>query len=224
MGCATWSLAEAATDTLPLVDYWGDAAQICTAVGGAFAGVFTVGVAIYGRKLWQATGQLRDYTKELGERTADLRDETKALSGKTADLADATHQLVDQTAEANNLARRAAVAELHALLKPKLDVRIESGTSDYATLLIRHAVDSESECIDELSVIIATQFDRGEPDENKPIIGPWRFKQGTDGADQYGRNADSRGPLPRGVQTRWALSRQTVLDPRSTRARRPQRP
>lgn len=123
----------------------------------------------------------------------------------------ATDKLTAATETANELVTKAAQADLYAKRRPKLDVRIGAAVGsngDYATLYVRHDTASEPELIDELSVTIASQEDHGVPDEDRPISGPWRFKQGTDDADTYGRNAASRGPLLRGVQTRWALSRQ----------------
>jgi hypothetical protein len=53
------------------IDFWGDAAQVCTAVGGLLAGVATVGVAIYGARLWKATHRLAEQTKAANELSAD---------------------------------------------------------------------------------------------------------------------------------------------------------
>ena len=177
------------------MDYWGDAAQICTAVGGAFAGVFTVGVAIYGRKLWQATSALSAETTKLGAATVKLHEVTQSL--------------VDQAARTNTLAEQAAELDIHARLRPALQVWIDYDSGDLATLFVRHATHSESPYIGMLTPEIGTSFDTGEPDVGMPIKGPWRFKQGTDGADEFGRTARSAAALERGVLTRWLLSRQT---------------
>jgi hypothetical protein len=174
------------------VDVWGDAQQVCAAVGG----LATVGVAAFGLLLWRATDELRDRTKTLGD--------------KTADLATATFRLVEQTAEANRLVMEAARLDTHARLRPKLEVCVNYGTNGlFGALLVRHAPESESEYIDALAVEILSPNDMGEEHAGGPVVGPWRFKQGTDGADEYGRTADPRGPLRRGVTTRWALSFQS---------------
>lgn len=161
------------------MDFWGDAGQICAAVGGAAGGIATVFVAAFGKKLWQATDALTEQTRLLAV----------------------------QTAQANDIEERAGAAVLHDRLRPRLAVRILSPQGGQGSLIIRHTHESESETIDSLRAEIFTDNDTGEPDTG-PIKGPWRFKDDAQGVDEHGRTAAPRGPLPRGVATSWTLTQQ----------------
>ncbi|MBR7837371.1 hypothetical protein KDL01_29095 [Actinospica durhamensis] len=169
------------------MDFWGDAGQVCAAIGGAAGGIATVFVAAFGKKLWKATDALTEQTRLLAV----------------------------QTARANDIEEQAAAAVLHDRRRPKLGVAIfiPVGNFQAGELLIRHRHESETELIGTISVEIHSAADDGEVDVGREIVGPWRFKQGVDNADEFGRTVVARGPLPRGVVTRWALAKQAGTNP-----------
>jgi hypothetical protein len=171
------------------IDFWGDAAQVCVAVGGLLGGVATVGVAVFGARLWKATGELGAYTRSLADQTEELARQTSAANQDAAVLAEQSQ---------------------YAALRPRFSVMIVHDGGDYAHLYVRHLPESPGEIVDELSARIRDAFDRGDGEGARAIRGPWRFKAGADDAERrYGRTVSPRANLHRGAQTRWALSRQT---------------
>ena len=93
-----------------------------------------------------------------------------------------------------------------ARLKPKLEISMRDGgegSSDRATLDIKHLASSESPLIDQL--LIEVLNDTANRAADGPVWGPWKLAAGADGADVNGRSAHPREKLGRGRSTLWTF-------------------
>lgn len=116
-------------------------------------------------------------------------------------------KVTEKEAGAASAARE--VAEL-ARLRPKLEVHMRhggEGSSDYATLVIKHLAESESPVIDRLSIEMLN--DEAHRPTDGPVWGPWKLKAGADGANVDGRTASARENLERGRSTLWTMEKTT---------------